>query len=136
MSKLYYRNSNPSDLRAIEDQIIAWQQAGNPKINEWTLAPDKPSEDASWNNGSWAVPTPTVYTAEQWVQNYYTSLEIIALTRLEQSILLQGKVLGPKMQACKEWLEAMMFAQPSTSFTPAPYTYSEASIEAAQTLSI
>jgi hypothetical protein len=81
------------------------------------------------------VETPEIFTSEQWVQKYFSSLEIIALTRLEQSILQQSKVLGPKMQACKEWLEAMMFAQPSIFFLPAPYTYTEASAEAAQTLS-
>lgn len=134
MPKLYYRNSNPSDVRPIEDLILSWQEGNNPKVNDWTLVPDKPAENAIWNNGSWSIPEQPVYTAEEWVQNYFSSLEIIALTRLEQSILQQGKTLGPKMQACKEWLEAMMFAQPSSSFLPAPYTYSEASIEAASTL--
>jgi hypothetical protein len=134
MSKLYYKINDPSDARAIEDLILAWQEASNPKVNEWALVPDKPAENAIWNNGSWSIPVQPVYTAEEWVQDYFSSLEIIALTRLEQSILQQGKTLGPKMQACKEWLEAMMFAQPSSAFPPAPYTYSEASIEAASTL--
>jgi len=134
MSKLYYKINDPSDVRAIEDLILAWQEAGNLKVNEWALVPDKPAENAVWNNGSWSIPEQPVYAAEEWVQNYFSSLEIIALTRLEQSILQQGKTLGLKMQACKEWLEAMMFAQPSSAFQPAPYTYSEASIEAASTL--
>jgi len=76
----------------------------------------------------------TIYTAEEWVQKYFSSMEVIALTRLEQSILMQGKLLGPKMNAVKQWLESMMFAQPSNSFSPAPYTYSETSMEAAITL--
>lgn len=75
-----------------------------------------------------------VYTAEEWVQKYFSSMEVIALTRLEQSILMQGKFLGPKMSAVKQWLEGMMFAQPSNNFAPAPYTYSETSMEAATTL--
>lgn len=75
-----------------------------------------------------------IYTAEEWVQKYFSSMEVIALTRLEQSILLQGKTLGPKMQAVKQWLEGMMFAAPSNNFNPAPYTYSETSMEAAITL--
>jgi len=75
-----------------------------------------------------------VYTAEEWVQKYFSSMEVIALTRLEQSILLQGKTLGPKMQAVKQWLESMMFATPSNNFSSAPYTYSETSMEAATTL--
>lgn len=76
----------------------------------------------------------TIYTAEEWVQKYFSSMEVIALTRLEQSILLQGKTLGPKMQAVKQWLESMMFAAPSNNFSSAPYTYSETSMEAAITL--
>jgi hypothetical protein len=76
----------------------------------------------------------TIYTAEEWVQKYFSSMEVIALTRLEQSILIQGKSLGLKMSAVKQWLESMMFAQPSNSFAAAPYTYSETSMEAATTL--
>ena len=127
MTYLIYDNILRSET---DEEIIS-----NLRRKGWQDAPAKPSEDAYWNNGSWSVPEQPTYTAEQWVQNYFSSLEIIALTRLEQGILQQDKVLGPKMQACKEWLEAMMFAQPSSSFLPAPYTYSEASIEAAQTLS-
>ena len=54
---------------------------------------------------------------------------------LEQSILMQGKTLGPKMEASKQWLESMLFAQPSSNFPIAPYSYSETSAEASQTLS-
>ena len=79
-------------------------------------------------------PPELVYTAEDWVRKYFTSLEIIALTRLEQNILQQDKALGPKMLASKQWLETMMFAQSSTNFSPAPYTYAEASMEAVQTI--
>lgn len=75
------------------------------------------------------------YTAEEWVSKYFTTLEIIALTRFEQIIAKQGKTLGPKMQNCKTWLETMMFAQPSNVFPEAPHSYNELSIEAAQTIS-
>ena len=72
----------------------------------------------------------TVITAEDWVQRYFTNLEVIALMRLEQAILSSGKLLGPKMEASKQWLEGMMFAQPSNNFPSAPYSYAEISAEA------
>jgi hypothetical protein len=126
MTYLIYDNILRSET---DEEIIS-----NLRRKGWQDAPNKPAENAIWDNGLWVVPEPTIYTAEQWVQNYYSSLEIIALTRLEQNILQQGKILGPKMQACKEWLEDMMFAQPSSNFNSAPYAYGEASIEAVSAL--
>lgn len=79
------------------------------------------------------IPT-NLISPEVWVGQHFTSLEVIALMRLEQAILSQGKTLGPKMEASKQWLEAMMFAQPSISFPVAPFSYAETSAEAAQTL--
>lgn len=73
-----------------------------------------------------------IYTPEQWVNKYFTNLEVIALMRLEQNILSQNKNLGPKMQASKEWLENMLFAQPSNNFIEPPYTYIEVSNEASE----
>lgn len=141
MPKLYYRISDPQDVRAIEDLIIAWQEAGNPKAELWALQPDKPSEDAIWSNGSWIIPEPPTYTAEDWIQDQgFTSLQIQALTRLEANILNSGKVLGPIMVAVKSWLEGIMFESalnpvPKNNWPLAPATYIQASQEAAQTLS-
>ena len=81
------------------------------------------------------LPNP-VYTAEEWVNKFYTNLEVIALVRLEQTILSQNKFLGPKMLAVKQWLESMLFASPSSNFPAAPFTYLETSNEAAQTISV
>jgi hypothetical protein len=75
-----------------------------------------------------------IYTSEEWVQKYFTNLEVLALMRLEQNIILQNKNLGPKMQSSKQWLENMLFAAPSNNFNPAPYSYAEISQEAEQTL--
>jgi hypothetical protein len=74
------------------------------------------------------------FTAEEWVNKYFTNLEVLALMRLEQNIILQGKNLGPKMVASKAWLENMLFAAPSNNFNPAPFPYLEISQEAEQTL--
>lgn len=53
---LYY-NTNTFELKELpEDLISAWGLANNPKLNEWTLAPNKPSDIAIWNNGQWLIP--------------------------------------------------------------------------------
>ena len=106
-----------------------WQQTEQP-------VHDSETQTCQWQHGQWVIEEiiPPLYTAEDWVKKYFTSLEVVALIRLEQNILQQGKTLGPKMLACKQWLETMMFAQSSTNFLPAPYTYAEASMEAIQTI--
>jgi len=101
----------------------------------------KPTEIIDINNrlvtkGWEIIQIPTLLISpEEWVGQYFTNLEVIALMRLEQAILLQGKTLGPKMGASKQWLEGMMFAQPSDNFLAAPFSYAETSAEAAETLS-
>jgi len=135
MHKNYYRIDNPQFRVDIEDTVVEdWIMANNPKINFWILTPEQPNLNAVWQDGTWIMPSDPIYTAEQWVRQYFTSMEVIALMRLEQSILLQGKIVGPKMQATKQWLEGMMLEQPSTSFSPSPYNYSETSLEAINTL--
>lgn len=76
------------------------------------------------------------YTPEEWVNKYFTNLEVLALMRLEQTILTQNKSLGPKMQAVKQWLENMLFTIPSNNFTPSPFTYTEVSNEASEIISV
>lgn len=138
-----YYHKQTFERRDIEDSIMdGWIANNNPKAQNWELTPPEPTYDPStqylsWGNGEWIINNIElpIYTAEEWVQQYFSNLEVIALMRLEQGILNQGKTLGPKMTACKQWLEGMMFAQPSSSFPAAPYSYSETSAEAAQTIS-
>jgi hypothetical protein len=77
-----------------------------------------------------------MYTPEEWVNKYFTNLQVIALMRLEQNILSQNKSLGPKMQAVKLWLENMLFAIPSNNFPDPPFTYVEISNEASEIISV
>lgn len=138
-----YYHKQTFERRDIDDEIMnGWIANENPKAENWELTPPEPAYDPStqylsWGNREWIINNITLptYTAEEWVQQYFSNLEVIALMRLEQGILSQGKMLGPKMTACKQWLEGMMFAQPSSSFLAAPYSYSETSDEASQTLS-
>lgn len=138
-----YYDKQTFKRRDIDDETMnGWIANENPKAQNWELTPPEPAYDPStqylsWGNGEWIINNITLptYTAEEWVQQYFSNLEVIALMRLEQSILMQGKTLGPKMEASKQWLESMLFAQPSSNFPIAPYSYSEISSEAAQTLS-
>lgn len=138
-----YYNTSTFERRDISDEIMdGWTSSGNPKANNWQLTPSEPAYNPEtqtlvWGNGEWLVENLTIpnYTAEEWVSQYFSNLEVIALMRLEQAILSQEKTLGPKMEASKQWLEGMMFAQPSSNFPAAPFSYAETSGEAAQTLS-
>jgi hypothetical protein len=86
-------------------------------------------------------PTPYVetFTAEQLVAKYFSAYQIAALQRLEMALMQAGKPLGPKMTACKQWLETVMLgwamnpvAAPAASFgSPAGgVTFEQASAEA------
>ena len=54
---LYYRKTDPSDLRDLGSAYQAWVEAGNPKADEWQEAPPKPAADAIWADGSWLLPS-------------------------------------------------------------------------------
>jgi hypothetical protein len=93
----------------------------------------------------WVEGTPApvaTFTAEQVVSQYFSAYQIAALQRLEMALLQAGKPLGPKMTACKQWLESVMLSW-ATSPTPAPAesfgqpqaSFAEASGEAVADLS-
>jgi hypothetical protein len=70
----------------------------------------------------WVAGTPApvaTYTAEQIVSQYFSAYQIAALQRLEMALLQADKPLGPKMTACKQWLEGVMLSW-AASPTPAP----------------
>jgi hypothetical protein len=119
MPNLYYRISDPNDVRDLGDQMAAWVAAGNPKADDWAVQPAAPSADAVWQDGAWSVPPLPTYTAEQIVSQYFSAYQIAALQRLEMALLQAGKPLGPKMTAAKQWLEGVMLSW-AASPTPAP----------------
>jgi hypothetical protein len=119
MLNLYYRISDPNDVRDLGDQMAAWAAAGNPKAEDWAVQPAAPSADAVWADGAWIVPPVATYTAEQIVSQYFSAYQIAALQRLEMALLQAGKPLGPKMTAAKQWLEGVMLSW-AASPTPAP----------------
>jgi hypothetical protein len=115
----YYRISDPNDVRDLGDQMAAWQAAGHPKADDWAVQPAAPSADAVWTDGAWIVPPVATITAEQAVSQYFSPYQTLALQRFEMALLQAGKPLGPKMTACKTWLESVMLGW-AASPTPAP----------------
>jgi hypothetical protein len=91
--------------------------------------------ERQWVEGT-PAPLPTI-TAEQAVSQYFSPYQTLALQRFEMALLQAGKPLGPKMTACKTWLESVMLAwamnptpSPAASFGSPAATFEEASAEA------
>jgi hypothetical protein len=92
----------------------------------------------------WVAGTPApvaTYTAEQVVSQYFSAYQIAALQELRMALAQAGKPLGPKMTACKQWLESVMLgwalspvAKPQSDYGQPSVTFEEASAEAVQSL--
>jgi hypothetical protein len=88
----------------------------------------------------WVAGTPApvaTYTAEQVVSQYFSAYQIAALQELRMALAQAGKPLGPKMTACKQWLETVMLSwaasptpAPAESFGQPQASFAEASAEA------
>jgi hypothetical protein len=133
----YYRISDPNDVRDLGEQMAAWVAAGNPKADDWAVQSAPPSVDAVWTDGAWIIPPLPTMTAEEAVAQYFSPYQTLALQRFEMALMQAGKPLGPKMSACKTWLESVMLgwamnpvAAPSASFGSPAASFEEASAEA------
>ena len=138
---MYYRISDPNDVRDLGEQMAAWVASENPKANDWAVQPDAPSADAVWQDGAWSVPPVATLTAEEAVSIYFSPYQIAALSRLEMALLQANKTLGPAMTAAKTWLEGVMLAwamnptpAPAASFGQPQATFEQASAEAVAAL--
>jgi len=136
----YYNKTNPSDLRDLPQSLIdTWEEANNPKLEEWIPAPPKPSPDAVWDNGHWVIPPPTTYTAEQWLSKEgYGATQLVTLLDLYAALSAAGKS-SVKLNAVKAWTNAVLCeyvqnAQPKEDWGAAPYNFNETVVEAYQEL--
>jgi hypothetical protein len=133
----YYRISDPNDVRDLGEQMDAWTAAQNPKANDWAVQPAAPSPNAVWQDGAWGVPPVATMTAEEAVSEHFSPYQTLALQRFEMALLQAGKPLGPKMTACKAWLEGVMLGwamnptpAPAASFGSPAASFEQASAEA------
>lgn len=136
----YYNKTNPSDLRDLPQSLIdTWVEVNNPKLQEWILAPAKPSPDAVWDNGQWVIPPPPTYTAEQWLNNQgYGATQLVTLLDLYAALSAAGKT-SAKLNAVKAWTNSVLGeyvqnSQPKSDWGAAPFGFNETVIEAYQEL--
>ena len=132
----YYRISDPSDVRDLSGQMVAWEAAGNPKRLDWAVQPAAPSADAVWQDGAWIVPPVATTTAEQ-------HLESVGLGGNRQPTLLylrQAGAVSAKLDATEQYLNqipAIFAADPSprSDWPAAPHAFEDVVAEAVASLS-
>jgi hypothetical protein len=136
MPNLYYRISDPSDVRDLGEQMTAWEVADNPKRNDWAEQPAAPSDDAVWSDGAWSVPPAPTFTAAEWVDAQgFAGNRSTTMLYLKLKLDAAGKT-SPKLASVQAWLDGMIVAgvtQPDerrSDWAASPYAFEEASGEA------
>ena len=134
---MYYRLTDPLDVRDLADQMAAWELAANPKANDWAAQPPAPSANAVWTaSATWETPAAPTFTAEE-------HLESVGLGGNRQPTLLylrQAGAVSPKLDATEQYLNQVlaMFAQdpaPRSDWPEPSYSFEETVSEAVQSLS-
>jgi hypothetical protein len=137
MPNLYYRISDPSDVRDLGDQMAAWLAAGNPKADAWAEQPAAPSVDAVWQDGAWSVPPVATFTAAEWVDAQgFAGNRSTTMLYLKLQLDAAGGKTSPKLAGVQGWLDALIVAgvtQPEerrSDWAASPWAFEEASGEA------
>jgi hypothetical protein len=133
---LYYRISDPNDVRDLGEQMAAWELADNPKRFAWAEQPAAPSVDAIWQDGAWSVPPVATFTATEWVDaQQFSGNRTTTMLYLKLQLDAAGKT-SPKLAAVQAWLDGMIVAgvtQPDLKrgdWPASPYSFEEASTQA------
>lgn len=84
---LYYHKDN-YEIKDLEDSLInGWIANNNPKINNWILLPDRPSNNHVWINGSWIlVPQDIPQTVSARQVRIWLIQHGISLSQVENAI--------------------------------------------------
>ena len=86
MSDLYYRISNPEDVRDLTEQMTMWLTTDNPKANDWAVQLPPPSPDAYWENGQWVLPSlPPDYKVWQNVEYFLSEFTMEEMSAIALS---------------------------------------------------
>jgi hypothetical protein len=113
---LYYNYQN-QEIRDLDDSLIElWRQNNNPKLLEWTLMPEKPSDNAVWDGEKWVIPAieiPQTISARQirlWlIQNGFQLSQIDEAINSIEDILIRETVkieweYAPYVERTHPWL--------------------------------
>jgi hypothetical protein len=140
MPNLYYRISDPNDVRELGEQMAAWELADNPKRFDWAVQSAPPSVDAVWTDGAWIVPPLPTFTADEWVDAQgFAGKRPTTLLYLKLK-LDAAQLTSAKLAAVQGWLDAMIVAgvtapdEKRNDYPAAPYLFEEASTEALSVL--
>lgn len=122
-----YLNTTTNELRELPASYITELIAvGNPKAEQWQVAPPKPSDDAVWQDGQWVTPSAPAYTAEEWTaeQGFGGNR---STTLLYQKLRLDAvNKSSPKLVAVQAWLDGMIasgLAPAASNWPTAPHTF-------------
>lgn len=85
-SELYFRISDPNDIRDLGDLMPQWIAENNPKAEAWSKLPEKPAYDPStetceWINGAWVVAPIVIPVPSQ-----------VAMWALRESVMFAGEM--------------------------------------------
>jgi hypothetical protein len=129
----FYSRTTPSDLRDLPQGLIdTWIEVDNPKLQEWILAPSKPSADAVWGDGGWGIPPAPTWTAESWLDHEgYGAMRLLGLLDLEVQFMQAGAI-PPKMQAVRAWINTIRagYSTERSDWPQAPHTFEQTMQEA------
>jgi hypothetical protein len=133
---MYYRLTDPLDVRDLADQMAVWELAANPKAADWAAQPPAPSAGAVWTaSATWEAPAAPTFTAEE-------HLDAVGLSGNRQPTLLylrQAGAVSPKLDATEQYLNTVlaMFAAdpaPRSDWPAAPFTFEQVVGEAVSSL--
>lgn len=84
---LYYHKDN-YEIKDLEDSLInGWIANNNPKLDNWILLPDRPSNNHVWINGSWIlVPQDIPQTVSARQVRIWLIQHGISLSQVENAI--------------------------------------------------
>jgi hypothetical protein len=124
-----YINTTTNELRELPESYLAELiAAGNPKAEQWQPAPEKPNENAVWQDGQWITPAAPVFTAEEWTdsQGYAGNR---STTLLYQKLRLDASAKSsPKLNAVQAWLDGMIasgLAPAASNWPAAPHSFED-----------
>jgi hypothetical protein len=112
-----YINITTKEIRDLDDSLVeSWIQNNNPKLLEWTLMPEKPSDNAVWDGEKWFIPVieiPQTISARQirlWlIQNGFQLSQIDQAINSIEDILIRETVkieweYAPYVERTHPWL--------------------------------